>query len=92
MIEITKPTPEQQELQSLFQQTDKESIVLLVKENEELSAKLKAWEECADNLIDYAHEFVENLSNWGKGYNRYDKEIKTAEDAIEVYNKLKKVK
>lgn len=90
MIEITKPTPEQQELQSLFQQTDKESIVLLVKENEELLAKLKAWEECADNLIDYAHEFVQQLSAWGKGYDRHDRQIKTAEDAIEAYNKLKK--
>lgn len=47
------------------------------------------WEACADNLVDYAHEFVANLSTWGKGYNRYDKDIKQAEDAIEEYNRLK---
>ena len=41
------------------------------------------WEACADNLVDYAHEFVANLSTWGKGYDRYDKDIKKAEDAIE---------
>ena len=47
------------------------------------------WEACADNLIGYAHEFVAHLSLWGKGYGRYDKDIKLAEDAIEAYNKLK---
>ena len=51
--------------------------------------EIDAWEACADNLIDYAHEFVANLSTWGKGYDRYDKDIKKAEDAIEAYNKLK---
>lgn len=55
---------------------------------EELTQKVKAWQECAENLVDYAHEFVAHLSLWGKGYNRYDKDIKQAEDAIEVYNKL----
>lgn len=88
-IEITKPAPEQQELQSLFQQPDKETIALLVKENDELYAKLEAWEVCADNLVDYAHDFVTHLSSWGKGYDRNDKQIKLAEDAIEAYNKLK---
>ena len=88
-IEITKPAPEQQELQSLFQQTDKETIALLVKENDELYAKLEAWKTCADNLVDYAHEFVIHLSTWGKGYDRNDKQIKLAEDCIEAYNKLK---
>jgi hypothetical protein len=47
------------------------------------------WEKCADDLIDYAHGFVENVSLW-EGYNRYDKKIKLAEDAIEAYNTLKK--
>lgn len=89
-MKIVKPTPEQEKFQALFNQTDKETIALLVKENDELHAKLKAWEECADNLIDYAHEFVQQLSAWGKGYNRHDRQIKTAEDAIEAYNKLKK--
>lgn len=56
---------------------------------QELTEKLKKWEACADNLIDYAHEFVAHLSTWGKGYGRYDKDIKLAEDAIEVYNRLK---
>lgn len=54
-----------------------------------LLEKLKAWENCADNLIDYAHEFVAQLSLWGKGYDRNDRQIKQAEDAIEEYNKLK---
>ena len=47
------------------------------------------WEACADNLVDYAHEFVAHLSTWGKGYDRYDKDIKQAEDAIEEYHRLK---
>lgn len=51
--------------------------------------EMDAWEACADNLIDYAYEFVAHLSLWGKGYDRYDKDIKKAEDAIEQYNKLK---
>jgi hypothetical protein len=52
-------------------------------------ANLKAWEKCADDLIDYAHEFVHQLSLWGKGYDRNDKQIKLAEDAIAEYNRLK---
>ncbi len=56
---------------------------------DEQREKLKAWEACADNLIDYAHDFVEHLSSWGKGYDRNDKQIKLAEDAIEQYNRLK---
>jgi hypothetical protein len=47
------------------------------------------WEACADGLIDYAHEFVHQLSLWGKGYDRNDRQIKHAEDAIEEYLKLK---
>jgi hypothetical protein len=47
------------------------------------------WEKCADDLVDYAHEFVAHLSLWGKGYDRYDKDIKKAEDAIEEYLRLK---
>lgn len=58
-------------------------------EIKELSNKLKDWEQCADNLVDYAHEFVAHLSSWGKGYDRNDKEIKMAEDAIEEYKRLK---
>jgi hypothetical protein len=55
----------------------------------ELQAKLEAWEKCAENIVDYAHEFVHQLSLWGKGYDRNDKQIKLAEDAIEEYNRLK---
>jgi hypothetical protein len=56
---------------------------------DEQREKLKKWEACADNLIDYAHDFVAHLSAWGKGYDRNDKQIKLAEDAIEHYNRLK---
>ena len=54
-----------------------------------IEEKSKAWEACADNLVDYAHDFVTHLSSWGKGYDRNDKQIKLAEDAIEAYNRLK---
>ena len=60
-----------------------------VRESAEECRLREQWEACADNLVDYAHEFVANLSAWGKGYDRYDKDIKLAEDAIEVYNRLK---
>ncbi len=60
-----------------------------VRESAEECRLREQWEACADNLVDYAHEFVANLSAWGKGYDRYDKDIKKAEDAIEEYNKLK---
>ena len=91
-IEITKPTPEQEKFQALFNQTNEETIALLLRENDELHAKLEAWKACADNLIDYAHEYVAHLSSWGKGYDRVDKEIKQAEDIIEEYLKLKNEK
>jgi len=55
-IKITKPNPEAAELQSLFNQTDKETISLLMKEVEELHAKLEAWQKCADRLFVYAEE------------------------------------
>lgn len=55
----------------------------------ELQAKLEAWEKCADDLIDYAHEFVHQLSLWGKGYDHNDRQIKLAEDAIAEYIRLK---
>ena len=58
-------------------------------EIKELSNKLRDWEQCADNLVDYAHDFVQNLSAWGKGYDRNDRQIKQAEDAIEQYKNLK---
>lgn len=64
-------------------------ISFYLKELAEYTQKAEDWEECAENLVDYAHEFVAHLSLWGKGYDRYDKDIKQAEDAIEVFNKLK---
>ena len=68
----------------LGKELDKAQIKVETLEEEKLQ-----WEECANNLVDYAHEFVANLSAWGKGYDRYDKDIKQAEDAIEEYNRLK---
>jgi hypothetical protein len=56
---------------------------------QELYAKLDAWEECATNLVEYAREFTSHLSAWGKGYGRYEREIKEAEERIATYNKLK---
>ena len=55
-IEVTKPTPDQAKLQALFNQTEKETIALLLKENDDLYAKLKAWEACADRLFVWADE------------------------------------
>jgi hypothetical protein len=55
-IEITKPTPEAAELQSLFNMTDKEAILNLMNEVEELSRKLEEWKKCADRLFVYAEE------------------------------------
>jgi hypothetical protein len=55
----------------------------------ELEEELVRWKACAENLVEYAHEYVAHLSSWGKGYDRVDKEIKQAEDAIEEYVKLK---
>ena len=55
----------------------------------QLGEEIDDWKGCADNLVDYAHDFVAHLSSWGKGYDRNDKQIKLAEDAIEAYNRLK---
>lgn len=51
----------------------------------------QAWEQCADNLVDYAREFLQQLA-WGKGYPKYDSEIRQAEDAIKEYERLKNEK
>lgn len=91
-IVMVEPSKEQQELQALFKQSDKEAILCLTEEVEELYARLDAWEKCADNLVDYAREFTANLKSWGKGYGRYDREIKEAEESIATYNKLKNEK
>lgn len=57
---------------------------------EEAQNKIKQWEECAGDLVDYAREFVANLKDNGYNkYNRYAQDIKQAEDAIEEYLRLK---
>jgi hypothetical protein len=80
---------EEAKFQKLFEQNEKEIIKCLINETKELYDKLEAWEKCAENLVDYAHEFVHQLSLWGKGYDRNDKQIKLAEDAIAEYIRLK---
>jgi hypothetical protein len=66
-----------------------ERVSYYLKELAEYTQRVEAWEKCADDLVDYAHEFVAHLSSWGKGYDRYDKDISKAEDAIEEYLRLK---
>lgn len=56
---------------------------------EKAVSEKEAWKKCAENLVDYAREFVANLSQWGKGYGRYDDDIKQANAAIEEYERLK---
>ena len=80
---------EEAEFQKLFERNEKETIKCLIDETKELYAKLEAWEKCAENLVDYAHDFVAHLSTWGKGYDRNDRQIKLAEDAIAEYIRLK---
>jgi hypothetical protein len=62
-VEIVKPTPEVAAFQSLFNQTDKETISLLMEEVEELYAKLEEWEKCADRLFVYAEELLSTARN-----------------------------
>jgi hypothetical protein len=52
-------------------------------------ARLKQWKKCAEDLVGYAHEFVQPFSLWGKGCDKTDKQIKMAEDAIEEFTRLK---
>ncbi len=80
-IEIVKPTPEVAAFQALFNQTDKETISLLMKEVEELHAKLEAWKKCADRLFVYAMEALSNSTSTAF----YEK---VKEDVLE-YNRLK---
>jgi hypothetical protein len=87
-IVMAEPTEEQKELQALFKQSDKEAILCLTKEVEELYAKIREWQECADNLIDYAYDFLVDAEQF-KGYERYDRQIQTVKKHIEEYKKLK---
>lgn len=79
-------------LRMLGKWKDESKMIELSKEQQELYAKLDAWEKCADNLVEYAREFTSHLSAWGKGYGRYDREIREAEESIATYNKLKNEK
>lgn len=80
-IEFTKPTLEAAELQSLFNQTDKETISLLMKEVEELYAKLEAWQKCADRLFVYAMETLSIATNMAL--------YEAAKEDVLEYNRLK---
>jgi hypothetical protein len=80
-IEITKPTPEAAEFQALFNQTDKETIVLLTEEVEELYAKLEAWQKCADRLFVYAMETLSTATNMAL--------YEAAKEDVLEYNRLK---
>jgi hypothetical protein len=89
MAEQQIPTPEGAEFQKLFERNEKKTIKCLINETKELYDKLEAWEKCAEALVEYAHDFVAHLSTWGKGYDRNDRQIKLAEDAIAEYIRLK---
>jgi septation ring formation regulator EzrA len=87
MVEIIASIME--EKMKAMQKFDADVIQRLRDYIDRVEKESEQWEACADNLVDYAHEFVAHLSTWGKGYDRYDKDIKKAEDAIEAYKKLK---
>jgi hypothetical protein len=80
-IEIVKSTPEAAELQALFNQTDKETISLLMGEVEELHAKLEVWQNCADRLFVYAMETLSTATNIAL--------YEAAKEDVLVYNRLK---
>ena len=80
-VEIVKPTPESAELQALFDQTDKETISLLMEEVEELHSKLEAWQKCADRLFVYAMETLSTATNMAL--------YEAAKEDVLEYNRLK---
>jgi hypothetical protein len=80
-IEFTKPTPEAAKLQKLFNMTDKEAIQCLMKEVDELSAKLEAWEKCADRLFVHAEEIRTTVNSRAM--------FESARDDIAEYIRLK---
>lgn len=45
--------------------------------------------EVAENLVEYAHEFLVRLESWGKGYDRYEREMETIREAIAGCQKWK---
>lgn len=89
-LEIVKPDEATKEFQKLFSQTDKEAILCLTKEVEELHAKIALWKDCADDLIDYARESLADLETWGKGYPSLELEMERVRKAITKYNELQR--
>lgn len=45
--------------------------------------------EVAENLVEYAHECLVRLESWGKGYDRYEREMETIREAIAGCQKWK---
>jgi hypothetical protein len=83
-IEFTKPTPEQEALQKLFQNNQERIIKCLIDETKELYDKLHAWEKCADSLVKFVREYLSIIN-----YYENDVEYNKAEEAIEAYKELK---
>ena len=47
------------------------------------------WRECAERLIDYAHESLAKLASWGSGYERYKKQMEQIRADIAEFDRLK---
>lgn len=64
-------------------------IDALRQHNDELREQLGEWRVCAENLIDYARQCLANLSSWGSGYQRYEREMDTIRKDIAEFDRLK---
>jgi len=47
------------------------------------------WRECAEGLIDYAHESLAELGTWGNGYERYERQMEQIRADIAEFERLK---
>jgi len=47
------------------------------------------WRECAERLIEYAHESLTNLGTWGNGYERYSRQMEQIRADIAEFDRLK---
>jgi len=47
------------------------------------------WRECAERLIEYAHESLTNLGTWGNGYERYERQMEQIRADIAQFDRLK---
>lgn len=74
-IEICKPTPEQADFQALFTQTDKEAILCLTKEVEELRRVIEKYKK--------ESEEIEQILGKALGYPLYIDDPKTFPNATE---------